>query len=253
MEKEYLKRIIEEEKTLTGLDHNGIDTEKGHEVKKGTAPVLISAMVGVKHERKIDGEIQKNSAHIYTASLAEEVSRKARTSSIIKTKHLKSDISKLTNEEYKKDIIRFIQRENICFFMDLRGSIENQKSGIIIGDGEAEYIYGNTEFREKTKELFESFGISVKFSPSCQAKRKSAPANYVFRNTGVPSVQLLINKNLREPKKDLHSFIMLSDALTAYSLLALKYFNNKNLETNVEVVEAYVNETNELYKESSKL
>lgn len=240
MEKEYLKRIIEEEKTLTGLDHNGIDTEKGHEVKKGTAPVLISAMVGVKHERKIDGEIQKNSAHIYTASLAEEVSRKARTSSIIKTKHLPSDLGKVTNEDYKSDIIKLIQEENICFFMDLRGSIKNQKSGIIIGDGDEEYIYGNTEFREKTKELFESFGISVKFSPSCQAKKKSAPANYVFRNTGVPSVQLLINKNLREPKKDLCSFLMLSDALTAYSLLALKYFNNKNLETDVEVVESYI-------------
>lgn len=253
MEKDNLKRVLELEKKLTGIDHNGTESERGHIIKKGTAPVLISAMVGVKHERRIEGEIQKNSAHIYTASLAEEVSRKARTSSIIKTKHLKSDISKLTNEEYKKDIIRFIQRENICFFMDLRGSIKNQKSGIIIGDGEEEYIYGNTEFREKTKELFESFGISVKFSPSCQAKKYSAPANFVFQTTKVPSVQLLINKDLRNPKQDLHSFIMLSDALTAYSLLALKYFNNKNLETDVEVVEAYVNETNELYKESSKL
>lgn len=218
--KDILTPIIISEKHYTGDDHKGSSVHGSHTIIKGEKKVLISASRGIRHKVIENEEKENRKAHVYTASLADSIADSG-AYAIIKTNDTEDDLA-----QYNKELLNTIIENDIAFFIDLRGGIKNQKSGIIIGDGELEYIEYNEEFRRATEELFNSFGISVKFSKTYQAKKPVAPANIVYQKTGIPSVQFLINIDYRDPRKNLDKYLSLNAALNKYILLSMIFFNS---------------------------
>ena len=219
-----LEKILELEEKYTGVNHEGI--VEPDVTLPGNNNILVVVTSGVKHKRRKKDDRDKivnMSAHVYTNAVAAILNEESGVHVMMKTRHSESDISGKVLAPFKEKMVKYIEENNIKYVIELRGSIKEQKSDILVGDARGVYLKDLAEIRLLTEQVFSNFNLNINQESAYQGSNKSTIATTVANNTDACAVQMMIKKQFRDPKNNLNDILKLIQSLDSYIDLVKSY------------------------------
>jgi len=102
--------------------------------------------------------------------------------------------------------MKYIKENNIKYFIDIHGMLNEKSSNIIIGTNNYKNVNNNKELVEKIENIFRTrLTKYVSIDEIYKAGEKTI-CSYVNKNTGVIALQFEIAKNYRKLKRRPKSF-----------------------------------------------
>ena len=203
--------ITEYEKFFKSRHYNKIKEDK-FEILKGSCPVMISAPHSLNHYR--NGKIKK--ADTYTGAFLLYLHEKLGVHGIYSTNTSCSDPNSDNEEqsEYKKTLKKYILDNNIKFLLDIHGSDKKHDFLFDMGTDSGKTLKGR-EYLEKlmilsAQQKFRNYTENeiimnkeiISSNRRFRASGINTVTNYIYRNCGIPAIQLEISKLCRNTGSD---------------------------------------------------
>ncbi|MEM7008292.1 MAG: gamma-glutamylcyclotransferase family protein [Thermodesulfobacteriota bacterium] len=186
---------------------------KGCIYLKGNTPVLISAPHSSVHQRM--GKLKRQ--EFYTGALTALLNSITGCHALYTNRLMEIDPNYYDESPYKKKLVDIVQSNNIKFILDIHGTGSERGNDIYPGTGiENEFLLGNYDLLEKLETRASIHKISVGGLDVFPAAKQMTVTKYGAKVLEVPSMQLEINRNLREPEKSPKEFMKLIKFLKEY-------------------------------------
>lgn len=160
-------------------------------VKEGMYPILVTSvhsMVQVKD----DGNIKLNEP--YTKAIAKYLSKNEKIGYFIKNKDTGEDSNHTDDDEFKKLLIDYINKNDIKLVIDLHGASESRPFDIELGT--LNNLSADFSTIMELKEAFQENGISnIDINDPFKGGKVTQS---VFFNTNAEVIQIEINKKYRD-------------------------------------------------------
>ena len=180
---------------------------------KGSAPILISAPHSSVHQRM--GKLKRQ--EYYTGALTALLNSICGCHAIYTNRMMELDPNYYDESPYKKKLADIVQSNNIKFILDLHGTGPEREHGIYPGTGvDNEFLLGNTDLIDKLESSASIQKVSVGGLDVFPAAKQMTVTKYGAKVLGLPSMQLEINRMLREPEKNPQEFMKLIKFLKGY-------------------------------------
>lgn len=165
-------------------------TESTYLVKKGTAPIILTAAHTMK-QRKKDGTIKLNEP--FTKAIAKYVSNKTDCSYLIKQKATKIDSNWEELDDFKLLLERFIHEHGVKLLIDIHGASSKREFDVELG------TLNNLSVRQSTirnlRNSFFEYGIyEVVLN---EPFKGGGITKYIFGKTEIDVIQIEINGKYR--------------------------------------------------------
>lgn len=180
---------------------------------KGDVPMLISAPHASVHERMGKPKRQE----FFTAALSVIMHSLTDCHTLYTNRMMKSDPNYYDDSPYKTKLDEIIEVNDIKYLIDLHGTGPERDHDIYPGIGvDKEFLLGNNDHFNVLGTCAELNGISIGGLDVFPAAKQMTVTKYAARVLGIPSVQIEINRRLREPEKAPQEFIKLIKFLRDY-------------------------------------
>ena len=161
---------------------------------KGKGNVIISC----PHSVRLFREDTIKPQDLFTGALGKYISKYSLCHLIYKTKCDKDDANFVQSSAYRDELIRFIKENGVKYLIDLHASSFFRPYNIDIGTNFDKNIKYNEEIKNLLTNTFAEHNIDeVTFNNTFFAG-KNAVSNIVNNETGIITMQLEINRKLRE-------------------------------------------------------
>lgn len=165
-------------------------TESTYLVKKGTVPIILTAVHTMK-QRKKDGTIKLNEP--FTKAIAKYVSNKTDCSYLIKQKATKIDSNWEELDDFKLLLERFIHEHGVELLIDIHGASSKREFDVELG------TLNNLSVRQSTirnlRNSFFEYGIyEVVLN---EPFKGGGITKYIFGKTEIDVIQIEINGKYR--------------------------------------------------------
>lgn len=107
-----------------------LEIDSDYIIEKGSIPILFTAP-HTMNQIRTDGSIKLSEP--YTKAIALYLNKHYNVSCMIKIKDTKIDSNRDNNDEFKKELIRFIKKNHIKLVIDLHGADKNRDFDIEFG------------------------------------------------------------------------------------------------------------------------
>jgi hypothetical protein len=166
---------------------------------QGDVPIIISSSHAVKHPR----EGQLKSAEILTGTLALQLTSLTRTSVIVYAHTSEEDPNYDIDGPYKQQLLRLAKSTSARFVLDIHGLGQWRSVDIAIGTACGKTLGQQLEIlhvftRELAKAGFAN--ILVDDPEQFNATRPTTITSFIWRELGIPALQLEIHKKYRNVK-----------------------------------------------------
>ena len=196
--KRILNQIIKNERELSQNDYCGkTNRHESFVTVKGKIPVLISAPHGVTHQR----EGKAKPEELYTGGIAKTLQELTGCFVIYKSKNDTHDPNFEDSDHdggYKDKIVDIIRQNKIIVLIDLHGADESRAMDIDLGTNKGKTLNDLVLLPKLMQTIFlENRITNVTIDSVFSANRKSCISNYVSQETGIPCIQVEVNRRYR--------------------------------------------------------
>lgn len=214
-----IKKVAKLEKKFSVNHYNG-GGDRDFVIESGSIPIMISAPHAVNHYR----EGKMKSADLWTGGIARYLQEATNCHVIYRARYSESDpnYDKVQEGSYKDSLQRYIQENDIKVLIDLHGCAAERETAVDMGtvdDRETslgQYQFIDDLFRITLEYRLESFlresGKRIEKNMHFAASNANTITNYISRTTGIPCIQLEINRLCRQPEQE-ETFAALVSAL----------------------------------------
>ncbi|GJM15669.1 MAG: hypothetical protein DHS20C13_09960 [Thermodesulfobacteriota bacterium] len=173
---------------------------------RGDLPILVSAPHASVHERM--GKLKRQ--EFYTGALSVLMHALTGCHTLYTNRLMKSDPNYNDDSPYKAKLTEIVKTNEIKFLIDLHGTGSEREHDIYPGVGiSKEFLLSNDNFMDGLESEAALNDISVGGLDIFPAAKQMTVTKYAARELGVPSIQLEINRRLRQPEKTPQEFIKL--------------------------------------------
>ena len=173
---------------------------------KGEVPILISAPHSCVHERMGKPKRQE----LYTGALSVMLHSLTGCHATYANRVLKKDPNYYDDSSYKTKLGEIVKANDIKFLIDLHGTGSQKDHDVYPGVGvDEEFLLDSHDYLEELENAALLNEISIGSLDLFPAAKQMTVTKYAARVLGIPSVQLEINRGLREPEKAPQDFIKL--------------------------------------------
>lgn len=177
-------------------DYTGSNIGPALRVLPGDVPIILSSPHAVKHPR--DGQLKR--ADTFTGPLALQLAELSRTSALVYARTSDEDPNYDVDGPYKQQLIRLIQSTSARFVLDIHGLGQWRSEEIALGTARGQTLGSQQEIlsvllHELTKAQFTNLLVDdpIRFS----ASRPTTITSFVWRELGIPALQLEVHKKYR--------------------------------------------------------
>ncbi len=173
---------------------------------KGEAPILISAPHASVHERM--GKLKRQ--EFFTGAVSIIIHSLTDCHTLYTNRVLKLDPNFYDDSSFKIKLAEIVKANDIKFLIDLHGTGPEREHDIYPGVGvNKEFLLGSNDCLEELENAALLNEISIGSLDVFPAAKQMTVTKYAARVLQVPSVQIEINRRLREPEKTPEDFIKL--------------------------------------------
>ncbi len=177
---------------------------------RGETPVLVSAPHSSVHERMGKPKRQE----FYTGALSVMLHALCDCHVIYTNRVLDKDPNYYDDSSFKTRLEEIVGANEIGFLIDLHGTGPERSDDVYPGVGVSkEFLLGNHSYIDELESSAELNGISIGGHDVFPAAKQMTVTKYAARELEVPSMQLEINRRLREPEKTPEEFVKLAKFL----------------------------------------
>jgi hypothetical protein len=172
----------------------------------GEAPILISCPHAVNHPR--EGRLKL--ADTFTGPLTTQLARLTDAYALIYARTSAEDPNYDLDGPYKRRLADLVTTNRIEFVLDIHGIGRSRPVQLAIGTAQGTTIGHNLRLRECFLSCFISAGFSqilVDEPGQYDASRPTTIASYVWRTLNVPTIQVEIQKDFRDPEKSAANYV----------------------------------------------
>ncbi len=165
---------------------------EGFEILSGTKKILISAPHAVEQTR--DNKVKY--AEQETAIIAKMLN-KLGYPTIIKTENLNDDANYDLESPYKQQLLKFCQKNNILFVLDLHQLSQTREMDFCLGTGSEDNrnLLNHNNIAHLTKQLANDNGFTLEINNPYAASSARTVSGFCSRND-FPAMQFEINSKL---------------------------------------------------------
>jgi hypothetical protein len=179
---------------------------------QGDVPIVISSSHAVKHPR--EGRLKL--AEILTGTLALQLASLTRTSVLVYAHTSEEDPNYDVDGPYKQQLIRLVESTSARFVLDIHGLGQWRPEEIAIGTAFGKTLGQQVEIlqvliQELTKGGFTN--ILIDDPERFNAARPTTITSFIWRELGVPALQLEIHKKYRDAKKAPDNYLKILSTL----------------------------------------
>ena len=203
---------IELERQFRANRRRGEDSNPCPLVRKGTAPLVISAPHAVVHYR--DGQKKLNEP--YTGALALQLHERTGASAIIYARTTDEDPNWDKTGLYKARLKELVQEAPVpsYFVLDLHGLSQKVKRDVVIGTANGEALMSLKSLLARLELALESEGLkNISVDEVFSASRQNTITSYTYRELKIPAMQLEIGSDWRNPASTPEKYASLVSAL----------------------------------------
>ncbi|MFC0562198.1 hypothetical protein [Halalkalibacter alkalisediminis] len=183
------------------------------DVKCGFVPVLLSA----PHATKLFRNNRIKEQDDYTGTIGLLLQRYTNCHLIYTTRCTSEDPNFVIGGEYKEQIRKLAKLFDIRYVIDLHGASEEREFDVDLGTQHGLTINHNVV--DQLTETFKKYNImSVCENSAFPAKHPGTVTAYCYHDLGLQSLQMEINKKIRNPNENLELFISMVQALHEFIL-----------------------------------
>ena len=169
-----------------------LEIDSDYIIEKGSIPILFTAP-HTMNQIRTDGSIKLSEP--YTKTIALYLNKHYNVSCMIKIIDTKIDSNRDNNDEFKKELIRFIKKNHIKLVIDLHGADKNRDFDIEFGT-----LNNLTADTSTIKELEDNFNKNGIYNMEFNNPFKGgAITQYIYRLKDVDVIQIEINGRYRNP------------------------------------------------------
>lgn len=199
---EIEKRIRQNEELFDELKEQHDKTQKPFQIIKGTCPVLLSAPHSTTQLR--NGKIKAK--ELGTGSIIIEVAKQTNCYAIYKLWNNQDDANyDIDNNDYKEQVLKLIQENQIQLFIDIHGSNNTDRFDIDIGTDNLKNLNGKDTLLNNWIEICQKKGIhKVGIDQKFKANTLHTITKTVAINYPIPCMQMEITREYRDLKNFKH-------------------------------------------------
>lgn len=180
---------------------------------KGDFPLIITAPHSTVHKRM--GKLKRQ--EFYTGSLSAMLHSLTGCHVLYTNRLMELDPNFYDESPFKRRLAEIIEENSIKCLIDLHGTGLERDYEIYPGVGiDKEFLLSHDNFLDELESHASINGISVGGLDVFPAAKQMTVTKYAARKFKVPSIQVEINKKLREPEKNPQDFIKLIKFLKDY-------------------------------------
>lgn len=179
--------------------YTGCSTGPALRMLLGDVPIVISSPHAVKHPR--EGRLKP--ADVFTGTLALQLASLSQTSALVYAHTSEEDPNYNVDGPYKQQLMRLVENTSARFVLDMHGLSQWRSEDIAIGTAcgktlgsQLEILYVFTQ--ELTKAEFTN--ILIDDPERFNAARPTTITSFIWRELGIPALQLEIHKKYRNAK-----------------------------------------------------
>ncbi len=180
---------------------------------KGEIPILVSAPHACVHKRMRKLKRQE----FYTGALSVMLHSLSGCHTLYTNRLMEPDPNYYDDSSYKAKLSEIIKANEIKCLIDLHGTGLEKEHDIYPGVGiNKEFLLEHNNFLDELAHQASLNVISVGGLDVFPAAKQMTVTKYAARNLGIPSIQLEINRRLREPEKTPEEYIKLVKFLRGF-------------------------------------
>ncbi len=187
---------------------------------KGSNDILFSAPHSCKHKR---GNFYK-AEEVNTDLLIKEVKKNTDCHIVYLNKKVSYDPNYNYENEYKKKLVKYIEKNNIKYVVDLHGMKNIGRYDLEIGTNHLKNLNDDEMLFAGIIENIKNSDCKLKVDKNFKATKRTVSA-YLNKMTKIPTLQLELSKNMRTNnfEKSLDMLTNLSEYLINQSSLVINY------------------------------
>ena len=179
--------------------YTGGSTGPALRMLQGDVPIIISSSHAVKHPR--EGRLKP--AEVLTGTLALQLASLTRTSALVYAHTSEEDPNYDVDGPYKQQLLRLVESTSARFVLDIHGLGQWRSVDIAIGTACGKTLGQQVEIlhiftRELAKAGFTN--ILIDDPEQFNATRPTTITSFIWRELGIPALQLEIHKKYRNAK-----------------------------------------------------
>jgi len=180
---------------------------------KGDIPILVSAPHSSAHKRM--GKLKRQ--EYYTAALSVMLHSLTGCHVLYTNRLMESDPNYYDESPFKKKLSELADSNDIKLLVDLHGTGHERRYDLYPGVGnEREFLLGCDDCLDELHKTASESEISVGGLDVFPAAKQMTVTKYAARKLNIPSIQLEINRTLREPNKSPEDFMRLVKFLRGF-------------------------------------
>jgi gamma-glutamylcyclotransferase (GGCT)/AIG2-like uncharacterized protein YtfP len=173
---------------------------------KGEIPILLSAPHASVHKRL--GKLKRQ--EFYTGALSTILHSLTGCHTLYTNRLIEADPNYYDDSSHKTKLSEIVKTNEIECVIDLHGTGTEREYDIYPGVGiNKEFLLDHNDFLDELEHQASLNGISLGGLDVFPAARQMTVTKYAARNLGIASIQIEINRRLREPDKTPEDFIKL--------------------------------------------
>jgi len=179
----------------------------------GDLPVLVTAPHASVHKRM--GKLKRQ--EFYTGALTVMLHSLTGCHALYSNRLMESDPNYYDDSPFKTRLSEIAKKNDIKYLIDLHGTSPERGDDIYPGAGvDKEFLLGQDNYLDELERAAALNEISIGGLDVFPAARQMTVTKYAARKLAVPSVQLEINRQLREPEKSPADFVKLVKFLKGF-------------------------------------
>jgi hypothetical protein len=176
--------------------YTGGSTGPALRMLQGDVPIIISSPHAVKHPR--EGRLKL--ADVFTGTLALQLASLSKTSVLVYAHTSEEDPNYDVDGPYKQQLMRLVKNTSARFVLDMHGLSQRRSEDIAIGTARGKTLGSQLEIlyvftQELTRAGFTN--ILIDDPERFNAARPTTITSFVWRELGIPALQLEIHKKYR--------------------------------------------------------
>lgn len=193
--KKLQKRLIEYNEIFDEYKKQNNKEQKSYEIIEGKVPILISAPHSVRQIR--NGKLKGKD--LYTGPIVIEIAKQTGCNAIYKAFNNQDDANyDIENNDYKEEILKIIQKQNIKLLLDIHGAQDTEMFDIDIGTGDGFNLNGKEKILDEFVDIFHNNGVmKIGIDKKFKANTLHTISNYIATKTKIPCMQIEITKKYR--------------------------------------------------------
>lgn len=202
------------EQLFAANNYQGLKSNPPVSILTGDIPILIAAPHAVEHPRH--GGLKK--ADVFSGTIAAQVAKQTGCFAVILSKTINEDPNHDPNGLFKSALARIAQANHMQAIINLHGMTNSHHWDVVLGSNFGKSLGNKPQILNQTINAFQQAGISKCLVDSKELFAASNDYNisvYAWEQLKVPSFQIEVNRDFRDPKLSPENYYRLVSSLTS--------------------------------------